>query len=98
LADAIFPATNKTRQKGKQEIKLGKDNYVNRIMAFIEDSSNSERFEDLVGSQLKFIGERLDSIFKTAQKGSHDNIVIREGADRYVAYTYLIVGDILWLM
>lgn len=37
------------------------------------------------------------SMFKAAQKGSHDTIVSREEADRYVIYTYLIVGDILSL-
>jgi hypothetical protein len=44
-----------------------------------------------------FLGERLDSIFQAAQKGSHAKILVREEADRYVAYTYLVVGDILLL-
>lgn len=34
---------------------------------------------------------------KSAQKGSHETIFSKEEADRYVIYTYLIVGDILSL-
>jgi hypothetical protein len=101
LADAIFPPQADDRiviVDGKERsVKLGKDNYINRIIAFVEDSSSSERFHHLVGSHIKFLGERLDSIFKATQKGSHDTIVSREEADRYVTYTYLIVGDILSL-
>lgn len=100
LADAVFPATNTTRTKtvsGKViEIDLSKDSYINRLVAFIEDNNSSERFEELVGSNLKYIGERLDSIFRASQKGSHGN-VSREEADRYVVYTYMIVSDILTL-
>ena len=34
---------------------------------------------------------------RAAQKGSHDKILAREVADRYVVHTYLIVGDLLLL-
>jgi len=101
LADAVFPPTEdrKIQINGKEIIiKLGKDNYINRIMAYVTDHSNSERFEEIVGSHLRFLGERLDSVFQAAQKGSHDMIMTREEADRYVVYTYLIVGDVLSLL
>jgi hypothetical protein len=101
LADVIFPATDVDRTvqiEGKSRIiKLGQDNYINRIMAFIQDAASSERFHDLVGSHLGFLGDRLDSVFKASQKGSHATIISREEADRYVVYTYLLVGDILSL-
>ncbi len=101
LADSIFPPTeDRTIQTGGKEkiIKLGKDNYINRIMAYVTDHNKSDNFAELVGSHLSFLGDRLDSVFHAAQKGSHDLIVSREEADRYVVYTYLIVGDILSLM
>jgi hypothetical protein len=101
LADAVFPPQSEDRiiKKGEKEkrIKLGTHNYINRIMCFVEDNSKSRRFIDLVGSHLDFLGNRLDSIFEAAQKGSHDTIVSREEADRYVVYTYMIVADILSL-
>ncbi len=101
LADALFPSTDDERVvqvDGKtRQIKLGKDQYINRIMAFVQDASNSQKSENIIGSQLAYLGDRLDSIFRAAQKGSHDIIVSREEADRYVVYTYLLVGDILLL-
>jgi hypothetical protein len=101
LADAVFPPTDEERTvetEGKgRRIKLGKDNYINRIMAFVQDANASRRFQDLVGSHLTFLGDRLDRVFQAAQKGSHATIVSREEADRYVMYTYMLVGDILSL-
>ncbi|QSB21687.1 hypothetical protein JN403_06810 [Pseudomonas sp. 15A4] len=64
-------------------------------MAYVEENASSGRFEEIVGSHIGFLGERLDSIFKAAQKGSHDVITTQEEADRYVIYTYLVIGDIL---
>ena len=102
LADAVFPPQEEDRVKitsGKKiTIKLGKEQYINRLIAFIEDHSSSKRFEDLVGSHLSFIGDRLDSIIQAAQKGTHDEIVSSYEADRYVLYTYMVVGDILSLL
>ena len=100
LADALYPArADETRiVNGKEKIiRLGNDAYINRLISYIEDNSDSKRFDEIVGSHLKFIGERIDAVFKAAQKGSHDSINTREEADRYVIYTYLIAGDILSL-
>jgi len=79
-----------------REIKLGPDQYINRLICFVQDNSKSERFEEIVGSHLRFLGDRLDAIFRAAQKGSHSS-VSREEANRYVVYTYMVVGDILSL-
>ena len=100
LADAVFPAQVEMRIRnanGKEmEIKVGVDQYINRLVAYIEDSSESDRFNEIVGSHLQYIGDRLDALFGAAQKGSHSTVT-KEEADRCVVYTYLLVGDILSL-
>ncbi len=100
LADAVFPAVSETRTKvvdGKNiEIKLGPDHYINRLLAYIEDLASSQRYEAIVGSQLAYMGDRLDAMFKAAQKGSHASVT-RDEANRCVVYTYMLVGDILTL-
>lgn len=100
VADRLLPPQREPRVVnvgGKaKEIQMGPDQYVNRLVAFVETRSSSERFRGIVGSELRFIGERLDAAFRAAQKGSHST-VSREEADRYVVATYLIVGDILTL-
>jgi hypothetical protein len=101
LADVIYPPREDIiiDEDGQgKTIKLGKENYINRIIAFVQERSKSSRFSSIVGTHLKFFGERLDSIFKAAQKGSHSDIVSIEEADRYVIYTYLMVGDVLTLL
>ena len=101
LADSIYPARPDATKviNGKEKVvTLGRENYINRLIAFLEERSTSERFTEIVGSHLNFIGERLDAVFKATQKGSHSKIVSREEADRYVVYTYLVTGDILSLL
>jgi hypothetical protein len=101
LADSIFPPADSITKiiDGKErKIALGSDQYINRLIAFCESHSNSKRFQEIVGSNLSYMGERLDAVFAAAQKGSHSDIVDREEADRYVVYTYLVVGDILSLL
>jgi hypothetical protein len=97
LADVLFPLQEKPRitASGK-EIALGADNYINRLVCFAEDCSKSDRFNKIVGSHLQYLGDRLDAVFQAAQKGSHA-IVSREEANRYVVYTYMLVGDLLSL-
>lgn len=101
LADALLPPTDQPRIKkvnGKDTpVKLGPDNYINRLICFAEDQSGSERTTSIIGSQLSFLGDRLDAIFQAAQKGSHSVISSRDEADRYVVYTYMAVGDLLRL-
>jgi len=101
LADAVFPPRIGPRYKnvnGKEiKIKLGQEEYKNRLICFVEDHCNSERFKDLVGSHLEFLEHRLESVIEAANKGTHSIIISREEADRYVVYTYMIVGDILSL-
>jgi len=60
LADALFPPSDEVRTRGGKQIKSGKENYINRLVAFVEDRSGSERFSELVGSHLDFLGDRLD--------------------------------------
>jgi hypothetical protein len=101
LADALFPHQTDDRirdEKGKQRhIKLGPDQYINRLMCFVEDRGSSARFADLVGSHLGFLGDRLDAVFLATQKGSHSTVK-RDEANRYVVFTYMVVGDILALL
>jgi hypothetical protein len=92
----LFPPAE-PRVRGGREIKLGRDQYINRLIAFIADNAGSVRFQEIVGSTLSHMGERLDALFKAAQKGSHAEIRTREEAERYVLYTYMTVGDILAL-
>ena len=91
LADAIYPPREeRIIQVGSKTktIKLGTDNYINRLVAYLEDNTDSERLKAIVGSNIDFIGDRLDAVFQAAQKGSHSTITNRFEADRYVIHLY----------
>lgn len=97
VADKVFPPSNEPRKKGDKTISLKADNYINRLVCFAEDHSKSTVFNSVVGSNIAFLGDRLDAIFSASQKGSHSEISSRSEAERYVVYTYMILGDILTL-
>ena len=96
VADKLYPPSEKTIIKNNKKIKVGNEEYINRLMLYIEDKSSSNKFTSVVGSHLKYIGERLDSIYDASNKGSHDEVTLDE-ARRYIIYTYLLLGDILSL-
>lgn len=99
LADAIYPPTKNIKKgiDGKSH-ELGEEQYINRIIEFITQKSKSETYIKIVGSHLRFIGDRLKSILEGSHKGTHTNITDREEANRIVVYTYLLLGDILSLV
>lgn len=101
LADELFPPTTATRERElngrKITVHLGASHYINRLLAFVEDHSKSPHFSAVVGSNLRFLGERLEAVKDSAHKGTHDVIRRQDEADRYFAYTYLLVGDLLLL-
>lgn len=101
LADVLYPPTDpiEININGKKKtIELGPDNYINRLIQFIESKSNSKNYKSVVGSQLDYIGERLDSVYNSTNKGTHETIKEKKEADRYVIYTYMIISDILSLI
>ncbi len=97
VADSLYPPSNEPIQlSGGRSIKIGEDQYINRLIQYIDSKSTSEKFSAIVGSHLKFIGERLDGVHEAANKGTHAEVTLDE-AERYIIYTYLVIGDILSL-
>ena len=96
VANVISPP-QKNIIKNEKTIKLGKENYINRLIAFIEQNKSSSTYSKVVGSQLSFLGDKLDAISKATQKGSHNTIKTQSEAEKYFLYTSLVLGDILSL-
>ena len=97
LADVLFPPVKEPQTRGGKKVNLRKGNYVNRLTAFVEDSSGSGTSARVIGSHILHVWGRLDSLVGMAVKGAHDSVT-REDAERCVIYTYLAVGDILSLL
>ena len=98
VADKLYPPEDgESVESNGKDIDIGTENYINRLVLYAEKYADSKKFRDIVGSHLKYIGERLDAVYDAANKGSHTTIETKVEAERYVVYTYLLLGDILSL-
>jgi hypothetical protein len=97
VADKLYaPSAEPAIGGNGNPIRVGPDNYINRLVLYCENTMASGVSSKVISSDLKYIGERLDGVFNAAQKGSHTDIDLFE-AKRFVIHTYLVVGDILEL-
>lgn len=96
LADGLFPARDAPIERGGKPIGLSAGKYVNRLMCYIEDQCGSKTYGAVVGSTLAFVGDRLDALVSASSKGTHGEVE-KDEAERYIIYTYLVVGDLLAL-
>ena len=94
VADALYPPQNEPVVINGKSIKVGSDQYINRLIQFISTKTGSKTFKDVVGSDLSSIGERLDAINNAVCKGTHVE-VSKDEASRYIIHTYLLISDIL---
>ena len=97
LADALYPPRDESVNINGKSIKVGAENYINRLVQFIESKKDSKAFSSIVGSDLSSIGERLDSIYNATNKGTHGE-VSKDEASRYIVHTYFLISDIISLM
>ncbi len=97
LADSLYPPQDEPIVFEGKKIKIGKDQYINRLMQFISEKSSSKTYKDIVGSDLSFIGNRLDAINDAVCKGTHSDLT-KDEASRYILHTYLLISDIIALI
>lgn len=102
FADNIIPVDKNQLEikiwtwKKEKILKLWDEQYINRLKNYIKDKSKSEKFQEIVGSTLDFIWNRLDAIYNASNKWTHADVSKNE-AERYVIFTYLLIADILEL-
>lgn len=94
LADKLYPPSEKIIKKGKNEISLGEEQFINRLVCYIEQNSTHETLDKITNANLNYIGNRLDSITKEVCKGTHAK-VDKEEAERCFMHVYMLIGDIL---
>jgi len=90
VADTIYPPQN--TQKNNR--KLGEEQYINRLWAFLDENALSGSDKDLAKVHIDYLGSFLQKLNDKASKGVHSDVSYEE-AVRAVLYTYLTLGDIL---
>jgi len=90
LADNLFPATDE-KHNGRS---LSKENYINRLWAFMDKSIESKSNKDLAKKHVDLLGLYLQSTYKLANKGVHSDITRIESI-KTVMHIYLVCADLL---
>lgn len=94
VADAVFPPQGDPYEdsSGKQRA-VGPDEYKNRIMAYLDESSRSRGSVKIIESGLEHLAARLDAIYEKTCKGVHAEVSKQE-ARLAVVHTYLFIGEV----
>jgi len=94
IADSIYPPKDEPYigKDGKKH-EIGKNNYVNRILAYIEHNSSSQTKTQLQLTNFQHLVARLDALNDESQKGVHDKIT-KEEARLTIIQMYLFIAEI----
>jgi hypothetical protein len=95
-ADRLRPAGQPIELESGKKIAMGPGNYVNRLVAWVNEQATSATAARVIAADLDYLGNRLDAVDAAGQKGAHD-LVDRFDASRFITGTYLVLGDILRL-
>lgn len=90
VADAVYSP----RETEEGERKLGDEQYINRLWAFLDENAESGSDKDLAKAHIDYMGSFLQRLNEKASKGVHAEVTYSE-AVRAVLYTYLTLGDLL---
>lgn len=90
VADSLYPP----RETPKGARKLGEDQYINRLWAFLDENAEAGSDKDLAKAHIDYMGAFLQKLNEKASKGVHAEVSYEE-AVRAVLYTYLTLGDLL---
>ncbi len=95
VADVLSPP-GPVKQVGSKTIQMGAENYVNRLVDWIQGHSTSETAVAMITADLEYLGNRLDASDQAGHKGAHSEVG-RYDASRFITGTYLLLGDVLRL-
>ncbi|NKX56280.1 AbiTii domain-containing protein [Arthrobacter mobilis] len=89
FADLVFPATEETRPNpgGGNPIKLGSEQWLNRIKAFIDDNAGSSKRQTRLKQAISGISERVSS-------GVHTDVTKTEAEYLFLS-AYILLGEML---
>ncbi len=99
FADVVSPVSDKKTfidLDGKSH-PIKDDDYINRIIACIQENTDSKSDIEFIKKSLIYLGNFLKSINDLACIGIHHEIS-KEEANRCLIYTYLVLGDIIKLL
>lgn len=93
VADALYPASNITYKCRDGTVLEVKDDKVkNRLIAFVD--AKTAKKPKLTTESINYFMDILSAIWTVASTGDHSEIT-REGAEKCLIYSYLVLGEVL---
>ena len=97
LADVLYPATDETVEGiDGVERKMTDDKFITRLCQFATEKTEGSASREMLVSQIRALGERLDALNRLTSKGVHADVSPAE-VDQCIIQTYLAAGDLLRL-
>ncbi|MBA2939765.1 hypothetical protein HZF08_15740 [Paenibacillus sp. CGMCC 1.16610] len=96
VAESLSPPLAAPTEVSGKLMNIGEDQYINRLIQYIDSKSSSEKIKSIVGSHLILIGETLDNVNETANKRINAEVTLQE-VERCIIYTYLVFNYVLSL-
>jgi hypothetical protein len=94
VADALYPPTDAPYiDAGGRERRVGPEEYVNRLLAYVEQRIASASTKAIAAAQLTHLASRLDAVHAKACKGVHDDVAPEE-ARLVLIQTYLFLAEV----
>ena len=94
VADTVFPPQSADHKDSSGKLrKVGQEQYVNRLMAFLEMHPASGSTLAIQRAELEHLGARLSAVYEKTNKGVHAE-VSREEANFAVIHTYLVLAEV----
>lgn len=97
IADVVCPATDESATDGQgNSHKLTDDNYINRIINFLDSQVSEMRFSQSLHATVDDLGKRIDSLYDLSSKGVHARVTSEE-VEWCAIQMYLVAGEILYM-
>jgi hypothetical protein len=94
VADVVFPPRSAPYTDGAGKTrKVGEEEYVNRLLAFLETRARSKSSANIVDSNVTHLAARLVTVNDKASKGVHTDVSLSE-ARLCVIHTYLFLAEV----
>ena len=84
------------KTKSGKEIDVSGEHYKNKLSAIIEELQDKSTNKCLIGSNILYLIDRMDTLNDLQCKGVH-NEISKEDAMQCIIHTYICLGDILSL-
>jgi hypothetical protein len=97
IANKVFPPqTEHYILKDKRELIVGCDNYINRLVAYLDQKLSSDERKFMI-AEIEYLESYLRQLLVYDQMGEHKPSIEKYHANMMAIHTYLVISDLLKL-